>query len=98
MEHAPEGKDPDGPVGGGGGKSGDVAEPTATTNERCDTLRAMMKDASFDINTTGCGRYNECALFFALGGEGEPIDEEAVKLVLFVLDLSAGSCGARRGH
>ena len=85
MEHAPEGKDPDGPSGGGGGEGGDVAETTATTTkERCDALQAMMKDETFDINETPCGPKRWCPLEFALGGEDDPIDDEAVKLVLAV--------------
>jgi hypothetical protein len=73
-EAAAEGKD------AGGGDGGEVAEPTPVA--RHDTLRAMMKDDAFDINTTPCGPHGWCALNFALGFGDEPIDEDAVKLVL----------------
>jgi ankyrin repeat protein len=53
-----------------------------TTVVRHDTLRAMMEDDAFDINTTRCGPRRMYALHFALGAGDEPIDEEAVKLVL----------------
>ena len=48
-------------------------------------LQAMMKNATFDINTTACGPNRMCTLQFALGGkDDEPIDEKAMKLVLAV--------------
>ena len=72
---APEGKDA---RGGDGGEA--VEQPTSMV--RYDTLRAMMEDDAFDINTTPCGPHKESALGFALGARDEPIDEDAVKLVL----------------
>jgi hypothetical protein len=73
-EAAAEGKD------AGGGDGGEVAEqPTPVA--RHDTLRAMMEEDAFDINTTPCGPRGLCALEFALGFGDEPIDEDAVKLV-----------------
>ena len=72
---APEGKDT------GGGDGGEVVEqPTPVA--RHDTLRAMMEDDAFDINTTRCGPRRRIALDFALGEEDDPIDEDAMKLVL----------------
>jgi hypothetical protein len=39
---------------------------------RHDTLRAMIEEDAFDINTTLCGPYkDECALFFAFGDEDD---------------------------
>jgi hypothetical protein len=74
-EAAPEGKD------AGGGNEGEVAEqPTPVA--RHVTLRAMMKDDAFDINTTLCGPRGLRALWFALGVRDVPIDEDAVKMVL----------------
>ena len=62
-EAAPEGKD------ARGGDGGDVVEqPTPVA--RHDTLRAMMEEDAFDINTTPCGPHRLCALEFALGGGG----------------------------
>ena len=50
---------------------------------RHDTLRAMMEEGAFDFNTTPCGPDGLCALEFALGeNKDDPIDEDAVKLVL----------------
>jgi hypothetical protein len=81
---AAEGKD--GWEGGGGDEGG-----WAATEARYDTLGGMMKEDAFDINETECmlsERYNLVgpevliALHFALGGENEPHDEKAVKLVL----------------
>jgi hypothetical protein len=66
---APEGKD------AGGGDGGEVAEQP-TTVARHDTLRAMMEEDAFDINTTPCGPRGLCALFFALGIGGWPVKEE----------------------
>ena len=72
---APEGKDT------GGGDGGDVAEqPTFVARHA--TLRAMMEKDAFGINTTRCGPRRMCALGFALGAEDDPIDEDALKLVL----------------
>jgi hypothetical protein len=71
-----EGKD-----AGEGGGGGDAGERTAT-EARCDMLGAKMKEDGFDIRTTRCGPNGPCALGFALGGEGEPYDEKAVKLAL----------------
>jgi hypothetical protein len=79
-DSALEGKD------AGGGDGGEVAEqPTSVT--RHDTLRAMMKEDAFDINMTPCGPHGESALGFSLSGGDEPIDEDAVKLVLGVPGL-----------
>jgi hypothetical protein len=48
----------------------------------------MMKDEGFDINKTGCGPYGRTPLSFALGvDDDDPIDEDAVKLVLAVPGL-----------
>ena len=72
---APEGKDT------GGGDGGEVVEqPTPVA--RHDTLRAMMEEDAFNINTTPCGPHGLPALCFALGAEDEPMDEDAVKMVL----------------
>ena len=68
---AAKGKDAGG-LGGG-------EEPTQPLHI---TLRAMMEEAAFDINTTSCGPRGLQPLDFALGDKGEPIDEDAVKLVL----------------
>jgi hypothetical protein len=76
---APDGAAPEGKDAGGG--DGEVAEqPTPVA--RLVSLRAMMKDDAFDINTTPCGPRGLCALEFALGDWDEPIDEDAMKLVL----------------
>jgi hypothetical protein len=71
---APEGKD----AGGGDGEVAGQPTPVA----RHAMLRATMEEDAFDINTTRCGPHRRCALNFALGGRDEPIDEDAVKLVL----------------
>ena len=95
MQHASEGKDPDGPAGGdakdnsknvgGVGEDGGENKSETATGGRCDALQAMMQDESFDINTTECGPNRRSPLDFALGHGDEPIDEEAVKMVLAVL-------------
>ena len=98
-ETAPEGKDPDGPGPGGAaaegkdgweGGGGDAEEWTAT-EARYDELEGMMKEDAFDINMTPCGPWGWTALAFALGVEGDPYDEKAVKLILGVpgLDVNA---------
>jgi hypothetical protein len=72
---APEGKD------AGGGDEGEAVEkPTSVA--RHVTLRTMMEDDAFGINTTPCGPHRLYAILFALGRRGDPIDEDAVKLVL----------------
>ena len=89
-ETAPEGKGPNGPgpVGaaaegkdGWEGGGGDAGEWTAT-EARYDELEGMLQEDAFDINTTECGPEGWIALAFALGGNDEPHDEKAVKLVL----------------
>jgi ankyrin repeat protein len=49
---------------------------------RHDTLRAMVEEDAFDINTTDCGPHRCCALFCLPGALDEPIDEDAMKLAL----------------
>jgi hypothetical protein len=68
-----EGKD----AGGDGGGAAEQSTPPLHI-----TLRALMEDDAFDINTTRCGPHGFWALEFVLGAEDEPIDEDAVKLVL----------------
>ena len=63
---APEGKD------AGGGDGDEVAE-LSTPITRHVTLRAMMEDDAFNINTTRCGPDGMCALEFAFGEEDDPI-------------------------
>jgi ankyrin repeat protein len=56
-----------------------------------------MKEDGFDITTTRCGPKGLCALWFALGGPGEPYDEKAVKLALGLpgVDVNATDDGGR---
>ena len=88
MEHAPEEKDPDGPAGGSGEKGGDVAEPPTA-------LQFRMKDEGFDITETRCGPNGWYPLQVALCVENEPIDEEAVKLVLGVPGVDSNAPNSR---
>jgi ankyrin repeat protein len=62
--------------------AGDVCGGEEPTPPRHITLRALMGEGAFDINTTPCRPRGWRALWFALGVEDEPIDEVAVKLVL----------------
>ena len=72
-------------VKGKEGSGGDVGEQT-DTQARYDMLGSLMQQEGFDIHTTPlvtpCGRNRRCALDFALGEEGDPHDEAAVKRVL----------------
>ena len=63
------------------------------TMERCETIGHMTENGAFDINTTPCGPHGECALDFALGIGDEPIDEDAVKMVLGVPGLNVNVTG-----
>ena len=103
--NAPEGKDPDGPGPGGAalerndageemGRSGDAGERTAT-EARYDVLEGKMKEDGFDIMRTPCGPLCRHALDFALGEDGDPHDEKAVKLALGVpgLDVNERNSG-----
>ena len=96
-EAAPEGKEGKDTGGGDAGEVVEQPKPVA----RHDTLRAMMEDDAFNINTTPCGPRGLCALFFAFGARDEPIDEDAVKLVLGTPGLNihvAGPAGQTMLH
>ena len=76
-------------AGGGGhaaaaeGKdAGDVGGGEEPTPPRHITLRALMEEDGFDINTSPCGPDDISPIGFALGAGDDPIDEVAVKMVL----------------
>jgi len=98
---APEGKDRDGPGPGGAapegkdageGDGGDAGEWREETRGRCDELEGMMKEGDLDASTEG-----QFALWFALGGEGDPHDAAAVKLALGMegADVNAANDGGQ---
>ena len=83
---APEGK------AAGGDDGGDPGEQQ-TTRRRYDMLWSRkqhhieLEKGGFDVNISSVGPNGWCALDFALGAEGEPHDEMAVKMVLAMIGV-----------
>ena len=73
MEHASEEKDPDGPASGGGGKGGDVAEPTTamTATRRWSGSSVVFTEAADGVKEAESGS--------TAGGMAEGVAEEHVE-------------------
>ena len=99
MEHAPEGKDPDGPVeggggggedGGSGGKSGEPADPQEQWKELKGLVTSLEDRLSKnELNYQGFGEIGECAAGLAWGLRGNTTLQ---RLTLFNCQL--GDAGA----